>query len=97
MIPYLLGFPGAITFNGMNKLMFNIGVFPISMSASLLLFVHVHHARRMYNRLGMASNLLFGTRFYSAGMGHLLVRGIVWFKAYCTTKQACEAMRLLSL
>jgi hypothetical protein len=49
----------------MNKFMFNIGVFPISMTNSLLLFVHVHDARRICNRLGAASNLLFGTRFYS--------------------------------
>ncbi|KAK3240310.1 hypothetical protein CYMTET_49841 [Cymbomonas tetramitiformis] len=36
---YTLAFPGAIFFNCMNKLMFNIGVFPLAMMASLVLFV----------------------------------------------------------
>lgn len=61
---YRLGFPGALMFNGMNKFMFNIGVFPISMTASLSLFVDVHHARHVCNRLCAASNVLFGSRFH---------------------------------
>jgi hypothetical protein len=38
----------------MNKVMFNIGVFPISMATSLMLFVRVEDARRVLNRLGRA-------------------------------------------
>ncbi len=34
-----LAFAGAITFNCMNKLMFNIGVFPVTMLATLVLFL----------------------------------------------------------
>ncbi|KAL1524844.1 hypothetical protein AB1Y20_019724 [Prymnesium parvum] len=34
-----VGFPGALAFNGMNKLMFGIGVFPYAMLGSLLLFL----------------------------------------------------------
>lgn len=62
---YRVGFPGAVTFNAMNKFMFNIGVFPISMTNSLLLFVEVQHGRGVHNRLGAASNVLFGTRFHT--------------------------------
>eukprot|EP00210_Caulerpa_lentillifera_P004769 g4553.t1 len=36
---YIMGFPGAIFFNFCNKLMFNIGVFPFAMIASLVLFL----------------------------------------------------------
>jgi hypothetical protein len=37
-----LAFPAAITFNCMNKLMFNIGVFPYAMLSMLVLFLDPH-------------------------------------------------------
>ena len=34
-----LSFPAAMTFNFMNKLMFNIGIFPYAMLGSLVLYL----------------------------------------------------------
>lgn len=36
---YVIGFPAALFFNAMNKFMFNIGVFPLVMTCSLVLFL----------------------------------------------------------
>lgn len=38
-LQYPLAFPGVLFFNGMNKLIFNIGIFPYAMLSSLLLFL----------------------------------------------------------
>jgi hypothetical protein len=59
---YSLGFPGALSFNAMNKFMFNIGVFPISMTGSLALFINVWDLRKLCNRVKIASNIMCGTR-----------------------------------
>eukprot|EP00803_Ostreobium_quekettii_P001216 evm.model.scf_1457.2 EVM.evm.TU.scf_1457.2 scf_1457:7483-14754(-) len=39
---YLIAFPAALTFNISNKLIFNIGVFPLAMVTSLVLFLPPH-------------------------------------------------------
>ncbi|CAD7697613.1 unnamed protein product [Ostreobium quekettii] len=39
---YLLGFPAALVFNISNKFIFNIGVFPLAMITSLVLFIPAH-------------------------------------------------------
>mmetsp|Transcript_29444 Transcript_29444/g.83027 ORF Transcript_29444/g.83027 Transcript_29444/m.83027 type:complete len:591 (-) Transcript_29444:144-1916(-) len=44
---YLLAFPASLTFNISNKLMFNIGIFPMMMIASLILFLEPHHPAQL--------------------------------------------------
>lgn len=48
----------------MNKFMFNIGVFPISMTGSLSLFVNVKDLRFIVNRTKIACNIICGTGFH---------------------------------
>jgi len=46
---FFIGFPGAIFFNCSNKLMFNIGVFPFAMIASLVLFLDPDHPAKWWH------------------------------------------------
>ena len=55
----LLGFPGALCFNMMNKCMFNIGIFPYAMLASLTLFLEPDFFGHLLRRaLGGAPTVL---------------------------------------
>uniref|UniRef100_A0A061SAH3 Vitamin k-dependent gamma-carboxylase n=1 Tax=Tetraselmis sp. GSL018 TaxID=582737 RepID=A0A061SAH3_9CHLO len=44
---YIIAFPAAVFFNTCNKIMFNIGVFPLMMIASLILFLEPHHPAQL--------------------------------------------------
>jgi len=44
---YLLAFPGSLIFNTSNKIMFNIGIFPMMMTASMTLFLEPHHPAQL--------------------------------------------------
>lgn len=48
----------------MNKFMFGIGVFPISMTGSLSLFIKVKDLRFIVNRIKIACNIICGTGFH---------------------------------
>lgn len=44
---YIIAFPGSIMFNTCNKIMFNIGIFPMMMMASMTLFLEPHHPAQL--------------------------------------------------